>query len=382
MDRVKDWVRAHPVWAGAIGLGVLVWLMVVIGASGSGSAPEAPSSEARYDRALPEDAPVAKGLVDLQNRTQQLASEIESVSGAMNRFIAAQADLAAGRDEAFARREARIAEREAQLESALQDALARERAAPPAPPAPAAPALGDVLIERRAPAEARLRILRPAQPPAPVVKAAPSPPPRWVRLPAGSFVAGRLLSGVYATARKNAAMPVLVAVRTAYTGPNRRRVPLEGCLAIGKASADLASERALIQLTTLSCVLPSGESVEREVKGYVMAEDGTLGAVGKVARHTGRWLANLAAATAIAAGEEVARTQAPAGPSTVLLGQGSSFSRSTARLVDFFLAKAEEVVPTIHVGAGTDVYLVMQEGVTIEGLHAQARVPRRPLGLD
>lgn len=75
----------------------------------------------------------------------------------------------------------------------------------------------------------RLRILRPAsadlagaQQPQPQ----PPPPPGsrpggpWVRLPIGSTVAGELLTGAFATKARGDALPILVQLRSAYTGPN------------------------------------------------------------------------------------------------------------------------------------------------------------------
>ena len=91
---------------------------------------------------------------------------------------------------------------------------------------------------------------------------------------------GELLTGAFATKVRGDALPVLVQLRSAYSGPNDSEIPLEGCLMIGKATADLQSVRARVEAVSLSCVLP----------------DGTLGVPGRWEFRSGRWLANLLSA--------------------------------------------------------------------------------------
>ena len=118
----------------------------------------------------------------------------------------------------------------------------------------------------------------------------------WVRLPLGSTVTGELMTGAFATKIRGDALPVLVQLRSAYTGPNDTEIPLEDCLLIGKATADISSVRARVEAVSLSCVLPDGTAFERQVKGYFTGQDGTLGVPGKWEFRSGRWLANLLSA--------------------------------------------------------------------------------------
>ena len=85
-------------------------------------------------------------------------------------------------------------------------------------------------------------------------------------------------------------------LRSAFTGPNDTEIPLEDCLLIGKATADISSVRARVEAVSLSCVLPDGTAFERQVKGYFTGEDGTLGVTGRWEFRSGRWLANLLSA--------------------------------------------------------------------------------------
>jgi hypothetical protein len=275
------------------------------------------------------------------------------------------------------------------LEETLRQALAtadleRRRAPAPVAPAPAPP---------RAPLKPPpvLRILRPAKEPAPPpASVAPVvPAPTWVQLPAGSFVRGRLLTGLFATTHAGGALPALFAVREAFTGPNQTAIPLQGCLALGKAQADLASLRAIVQLTTLACVWPDGRTFEQAIAGYVTGRDSTLGLPGRLEQRAGAYLGRTFLASLVAgASEAFAQAErttqvTPLGGSlsTVTGDTGkfaafSALSTASARVADFYLAQAEQLLPVVWVESGQDVQLVLQQGVTLEGLPATAALPR------
>ena len=196
-----------------------------------------------------------------------------------------------------------------------------------------------------------------------------------MRLPLGSTVTGELLTGAFATKVRGDALPVLVQLRSAYSGPNDTEVPLEDCLLIGKATADISSVRARVEAVSLSCVLPDGTAFERAVKGYFTGEDGTLGVPGKWEFRSGRWLANLLSAMGtVAAGVYADVKIAEALSGADLLGSISA-SDTTNRIQEFFLQRAEEILPVVWVESGTPVYLVMLEGLTIEGLPAEEHYP-------
>ena len=239
--------------------------------------------------------------------------------------------------------------------------------------------------ERQAPTPApppRLRVLRPGG--GEVVPASTTPPPAssqpaggpWVRLPVGSLVTGELLTGAFATKVRGDALPVLVQLRSAYSGPNDSEIPLEGCLMIGKATADLQSVRARVEAVSLSCVLPDGTAFERPVRGYFTGADGTLGVPGRWEFRSGRWLANLLSAmgttaAGVYADVAIARELGAAG---AILGDVGT-SATTTRIREFFLERAEEVLPVVWIESETPVYVVMLEGLTIEGLPADAGWP-------
>ena len=359
------WAKGHRAQAAGIVLGLLImaWFLFL-----SGENPEVVQQQQEEELfgagALPGDATTAKALTEMQVAVENLGFALRQQQEKHDRLLR---DVQAQGTQFDARLDDQERSYTEQLEAALEAAItmAREterrdadrQAPPPAPPP-------------------RLRILRPEDgeaAPAPA-SAPPAPQPAggpWVRLPVGSLVTGELLTGAFATKVRGDALPVLVQLRSAYSGPNDTEIPLEGCLMIGKATADLQSVRARVEAVSLSCVLPDGTSFERAVKGYFTGEDGTLGVPGRWAFRSGRWLANLLSAmgttaAGVYADVAIARELGAAG---AILGDVGT-SDTTARIQGFFLERAEEILPVVWVESQTPVYVVMLEGLTIEGLPA------------
>jgi hypothetical protein len=203
-----------------------------------------------------------------------------------------------------------------------------------------------------------------------------------VYLPAGSFVHATLLSGVYAPAEAANPLPVLIRLNEAFYGPNEARIPLEGAFAIGKATGDLNSERVLVQVSTLSSVLPTGETFEHTGNlGYLTDIFGQLGIKGIVVRNTGGQMA-MSFMTGVMGGASQALADSQ---TTVVGGDNGSVARnvtgsraknaafqglaqSAAQMSKYYEDQLEKIVPAVKVDAGVDVYFVVLEGVEIHGL--------------
>ena len=214
------------------------------------------------------------------------------------------------------------------------------------------------------------------------------PPATFVELPAGSFVDATFLTGVFAPADLSRPLPVLIRVNEGFIGPNHSRIPLEGCFALGKAAADLGSERATVQIATLSCTLPSGDVFERhepEVSGYVAGADGNFGVPGQLIRKDTQKLGMSALTGFLAgAGEALARAEStvivsPFIGTTTTSVQGniskyaaySGLAKTANQLARYYLELARHITPAIHVPSEEQVHIVMTKGVTIEGLTPQ-----------
>ncbi|MFH0754371.1 MAG: TraB/VirB10 family protein, partial [Candidatus Omnitrophota bacterium] len=203
-----------------------------------------------------------------------------------------------------------------------------------------------------------------------------------VYLPAGSFVSAMLLTGVYAPAESSNPLPVLIRLDEAFYGPNETRIPLGGAFAIGKASGDLNSERALIQISTLSSVLSTGETFEQKGNiGYVTDNVGQLGIKGVVVRNTGRQMV-MSFMSGFMGGASQALSDAQVTTVTTETGHtarnvtGSQsknaafqgLAQSAAQMTKYYQDQLDKVVPAVKVDAGVKVYLVVLEGMVIHGL--------------
>ena len=203
-----------------------------------------------------------------------------------------------------------------------------------------------------------------------------------VYLPAGSFVRGTLLTGVYAPSQQSNPLPVLIRLKEAFYGPNKSRINLEGAFAVGKATGDLTSERALIQITTLSAVLPSGQAFEQKGNlGYLTDITGQLGLKGIVVRNTGSQLALSFLSGFMSGGSQALANQQTTSElgvngqitstvtgSTAKNAEFSGFAAAAGKMSDYYSKQFEQIIPAIKVDAGVDVYFVVLEGVKINGL--------------
>ena len=204
----------------------------------------------------------------------------------------------------------------------------------------------------------------------------------FLMLPAGSFVECTLLSGVYAPADSSRPLPVLIRMDDAFIGPNKSKVPLEGIFGLCKATGELVSERAILQLQQISVVMKDGKTFGEEGNlGYLAGEDAALGLKGKVIKNTGRLIWNAlfsgylgGAAEALAMG----KTQ------TTIGGQGqivqdinkkatgdyaaySGLSSAAQRMSDYYMGQLEQLIPVVYIAAGRKITVVMTKSIKING---------------
>jgi hypothetical protein len=359
------WIRHHPLAAGLCGLllgVVMYWQLQPV----TPPTPQPATASKPFRGVVPPTASLEKAMAVLQRENAQLRLTLDQQRQALTALERDQKHREAQRQQVLKDQERRV-------EAALQQALAAANTPPSIPPSAA-------FVPPETP-KPILRVLRPAKPPT-SPESPPAPSPQWVRLRSGSFTNGRLLTGVFATARRQGALPVSFVLETPFTGPDHAAPPLSNCLAIGKAEADLTSQRVLVQLIQLSCLLPDSTTFEQAITGYATGEDADFGIPGERVLRTGAFLSNVALASLVAAGEAYARTQSNSSDTVITQVGGTALQLSTQRLVDFFLDRAEEQIPAIWVRSGSVVRLVLQEGITVEGLPVTAAAPRRPTGFD
>jgi conjugal transfer pilus assembly protein TraB len=205
---------------------------------------------------------------------------------------------------------------------------------------------------------------------------------RTIYLPPG-FMQARLLTGIDALASRDATSnpePIIARVQAPAVLPNDVKANLAGCFVIGNATGSLAKERVEVQLVSLSCVDFDNHSVvDQSVKGFFVDADGKKGLSGQVITRAGATLARAFIAGTISGISQ--SVQDTFGENSVsALGSVRTFnttdaakegvagglSKSSDKLTDFYLDLARQAGPIVEVGAGKDVTVVVQEGVSLE----------------
>lgn len=196
-----------------------------------------------------------------------------------------------------------------------------------------------------------------------------------ITIPSGSFVKAKLLTGVEAPEGKT--YPVLVQLDFAYILPNHHRLDLSGCFMILKATGNLSIERVEMQATKLSCVAQNGTMFERKVNGFIADDrDNSFAVMGRVNTKQHR-VAATAFLTSVVAGigraiqqaQTTQQTTPLGGSQSVVTGSQAQFigaggAATAAEMVaQWYLRQAQNLLPTINVGSGQDVWVVLQEQV-------------------
>ena len=198
-----------------------------------------------------------------------------------------------------------------------------------------------------------------------------------VVLPSGSFVRAKLLTGVEAPEGKP--LPVLMQADFAFVGPNKTRIDLSGCFLIAKSTGNLSIERVEMQVSKMSCVSKSGKSFEKDISGFVADDkDNSFAVIGTVNSKQDRvaamaFLSSVvdgigksiqAAQTATTVTEKgQASTNVTGDDARYILGGGAS--NAATMITQWYLKQAQSLLPTINVGSGQDVWLILQEGVEL-----------------
>lgn len=198
-----------------------------------------------------------------------------------------------------------------------------------------------------------------------------------VILPTGSYVKAKLLTGIEAPEGKT--YPALLQLDFAFIIPNQKRLDLAGCFMIAKAQGDLSTERVQMQATKLSCVSKHGGMFEREINGFVADDaDNSFAVMGSVNSKQDR-VASMAFLSSIVSGIGKAIQQAQTTQQTTPLGGSQSVitgdqakyigaggaSEAATMVTQWYLKQAQNLLPTINVGSGQDIWVILQDQVEL-----------------
>lgn len=198
-----------------------------------------------------------------------------------------------------------------------------------------------------------------------------------VKVPAGSYLKAKLLTGVEAS--ESRPVPVLLQADFFFVGPNKSKIDLSGCFIIAKSQGNLSIERVEMQANKISCVSKSGRMFERELNGFMAdGKDSSFGIVGLVNSKQDR-VASMAFLSSIVQGIGSAIQQAQTNTQTNALGGSSSIvtgdqakhmaaggvSNAASLVTNWYLQHAQNLLPTINIGSGQDVWIVLQDTVDL-----------------
>lgn len=201
-------------------------------------------------------------------------------------------------------------------------------------------------------------------------------------LPAGSFAASTLISGVEAftggTAQSQP-QPLVIRVDANAVLPNAANYQIKGCHVLASVWGDMSSERVFGRLATLSCTDTANRLVlSEEVEGVLVDSDGKNGIRGQLQDRQGAklarsLLAGFAQGMSAAFGTaQTTTTQTAMGLTSAITGSSvkaagyAGAGKAADQLADFYLKQAEATLPVIAVDAGRKISVLFTKSKALK----------------
>lgn len=204
-------------------------------------------------------------------------------------------------------------------------------------------------------------------------------------LPAGSFVRVAMLNGVDAPTGGQAQgnpLPVAFHVLDVANLANKHHLDIKDCRFIAAAWGDLSAERMMARTESLTCII-NGETIEMQVKGQVVGEDGKTGVRGRLVTKQGQMLANALLAGALSGiGSAIQQsatvtsvggggvTQTFDGDKIGKAAIGGSVNNAATMLAQYYLKAADKLYPVIETDGGRTVEILVTKAATFKGTAA------------
>lgn len=204
-------------------------------------------------------------------------------------------------------------------------------------------------------------------------------------IPAGTMIEAATLNGLRAsTSVSSMSNPDEILIQLTDYGilPNNFRNNLKDCVIVADAYGDLSSETVKIRTSKLSCIeKETGESIETDLVGMVVGQDGYSGIKGTIVSIDQKYLANASIFGVMSglAGIGIKEDSATYNPFTIGTGavqpmsdkqrvtnnllQGGS--NSLDKLSDYYIAHAERIQPVIEIDRGHPVTVAVLKGTYI-----------------
>ncbi|MDR5799270.1 MULTISPECIES: TraB/VirB10 family protein [Caballeronia] len=205
-------------------------------------------------------------------------------------------------------------------------------------------------------------------------------------LTAGSMFEGILLNGMDAptssVAQKNP-VPAVMRIKTDAILPNNYNHDVKECFVLVSGYGSLSSERAQLRTETLSCVGDGGKVLETKLDGYVVGEDGRVGARGRLVSKQGQLIAKSLAAGVLSgfsdaltpqqiprldlgSGSGYISTERATAGTIAETGVAKGFSTAAKSVAAFYLDMAKEMTPVVEIDAGRKLTIVLIKGVELK----------------
>jgi hypothetical protein len=207
-------------------------------------------------------------------------------------------------------------------------------------------------------------------------------------LPKLAYARVRVVGGLMAKAQEGEGYPALLSVIGSFYGPMQlhgpgtrptlTEVPMQGCLVLGKAKADLSMGRVRTDVVDLSCVMPDGHAFEPEIKGYVLGDDGTFGFPGTTIKNGSavEYKAMLSAILQEVSGAIQAARSTVLVTGTGGIQPGQGIQNGLNQMVQFYLSQTYQLQPVIAVPSLTEGTLILQQGLELEGYPTEMLISR------
>lgn len=203
-------------------------------------------------------------------------------------------------------------------------------------------------------------------------------------IPAGTMIEAATLNGLRAsTSVSSMSNPDEMLIQLTDYGilPNDFRNNLKDCVIVADAYGDLSSETVKIRTSKLSCIeKETGESIETDLVGMVVGQDGYAGIKGAVVSIDQKYLANASIFGIMSglAGIGV-KDSTSYNPFTIATGAAQPMSdqekvknnllqggsNSMDKLSDYYIAHAERIQPVIEIDRGRPVTVAVLKGTYI-----------------
>lgn len=202
-------------------------------------------------------------------------------------------------------------------------------------------------------------------------------------VPSTSMFEGVTLTGMVAptsgVGEKNP-IPTVIRIKSLAFLPNYAQQDIRECFVLAGGFGVLGAERIKLRTEKISCVREDGKWLESPMDGYISGEDSLEGLSGRVVSKQGQMIAKaLVSGVFSGAAESLSPSRVPRlnlGSTGIeertSLGDiaqssvGRGLSEASKAVSQFYLNLAEQIPPSIEVGANRKVTIVLINGLTLK----------------